>query len=390
MTSGSVGPRRSPVVEDQAAGGGVEDADLPPSTVTETLLEQADDPRHCVEWLDRLIDASPVSMVVVDEQGRIRAANRTATELFGRSREELSGELLGRPGTPRCRVQLVAADGQLRTGELTACPVPGTDLDLVTIEDRTAQTQLDEVRERLDILDAVIGHDLREPLRMIESYLELVDERVGDRFEGEVREFLDFARDGAERLDTMLAGLREYTRAAHGETQLEPVDLDATVEDVVANLALTIEHEDAEVRYEDLPRVLGDRQLLTQLFQNLVANAIDHRHPDRAPVVEVRASRATRGWRIDVEDNGAGIPEDDRERVFGMFQRPARAGTDDRQGTGMGLAICEAIARRHGTRIDLESQLGEGSVFSIVLPAAGTETALRGSPTAARDEATAG
>ena len=227
---------------------------------------------------------------------------------------------------------------------------------------------LEESNERLEQFAYAASHDLQEPLRMVSSYLQLIERRYGDDLDEDGQEFLAFAVDGAERMREMIDGLLQYSRVETRGDPFEPVDLEAVLADVEKNLQMKIEEHGAEITAADLPRVEGDEGQLRQVFQNLLSNAIEYSGEDD-PRVHVSADRDGTTWTISVADNGIGIDPGEQERIFEVFQRLHSRETHS--GTGIGLALCERIIERHGGEIWVDSEPGEGATFSFTLPAVG-------------------
>jgi len=223
--------------------------------------------------------------------------------------------------------------------------------------------ELEESNERLEQFAYAASHDLQEPLRMVSSYLQLIDSRYDLDEEGE--EFLEFAVDGAERMRSMIDGLLKYSRVETQGDPLETVDLEHILDDVRENLQVTIEENDVMIEAEPLPRVQGDPDQLRQVFQNLLDNAIEY--SDVQPTVRVTAERNGTDWIVSVEDEGIGINPEQQEEIFEVFQRGHSR--SEGNGTGIGLALCERIIERHGGDIWVESEPGEGSTFSFTLSA---------------------
>ncbi len=229
------------------------------------------------------------------------------------------------------------------------------------------QTQLEESNERLEQFAYAASHDLREPLRMVSSYLQLIERRYGDDLDEDGEEFLDYAIDGSDRMRRMIDGLLDYSRVDTQGEPFEPVALDAVLADVCTDLEVQIVDTRAEIEFGALPRVEGDADQLRQLFQNLVANAIEY-SGDEPPQIEIDAERNGENWIVSVRDRGIGIDPAEQERIFEVFQR--LHGRDEHPGAGIGLALCERIVERHGGEIWVESERGSGSTFSVTLPAA--------------------
>ncbi|RKD98206.1 MEDS domain-containing protein [Halopiger aswanensis] len=234
------------------------------------------------------------------------------------------------------------------------------------LERTQRERALEESNERLEQFAYAASHDLQEPLRMVTSYLQLLENRYADAFDEDGREFLAYAVDGADRMREMIDGLLAYSRIETQGDPLEPVELDALVDDVRADLQIQIEETGTEIATDDLPRVEGDASQLRQVFQNLLENAIQY-SGDTPPAIRVDATRRGREWVISVEDDGIGIDPADQDRVFTVFDR--LHSREEYEGTGIGLALCQRIVERHGGDIWVDSEPGEGSTFSFTLPA---------------------
>ncbi|QSW98982.1 PAS domain S-box protein [Haloterrigena alkaliphila] len=234
-------------------------------------------------------------------------------------------------------------------------------------ERREYQRKLEASNERLEQFAYAASHDLQEPLRMVSSYLSLIDHRYGDDLDADGEEFLEYAVDGADRMREMIDGLLAYSRVDTQGDPLEPVELDAVIDDALENLQVMVEEHDAEIAVENLPRVEADESQLRQVFQNLVSNAIEY-SGDEPPRIRVEAERSGRKQLISVHDEGIGIDPEDQDRVFEVFQR--LHSREEHAGAGIGLALCQRIVERHGGRIWVDSEPGEGTTFSFTLPTA--------------------
>ncbi|TYL40114.1 two-component sensor histidine kinase [Natronococcus pandeyae] len=230
---------------------------------------------------------------------------------------------------------------------------------------KQSEQQVEESNERLQKFAYAVSHDLQEPLRMITSYLELLERRYADDLDEDAEEFIEFAVDGAERMRDMIEGLLEYSRIETRGNPFEPVDLDEVFEEVRTDLQVVLEEQEGELSVDSLPTVPGDRSQLRQLFQNLLQNAIKY-SGDEPPRIHVEAEEGDDEWIVAVSDDGIGIDPDDQKRIFDVFDR--LHSREEYEGTGIGLALCERIAERHGGTIEVESEPGEGSTFFVTLP----------------------
>jgi len=215
----------------------------------------------------------------------------------------------------------------------------------------------------------VASHDLQEPLRMVVGFVQLLEKRLADKLEGETREFMDFAVDGALRMQRLIQDILAYSRISSRGSELTLVDTGAALQDALNRLASRIEQTGAKIETPDLPKVVADPTQLTQLFQNLIGNAIKFSKKD-LPMVKVGAARDGDGWRFTVTDNGIGVAPEYRERIFGIFQRLHTR--EEYDGTGIGLAICKRIVQRHGGEIGVDSAPNGGSTFWFTIPDKGT------------------
>jgi PAS domain S-box-containing protein len=238
---------------------------------------------------------------------------------------------------------------------------------------RRLEKELQSRAERLERINAelqdfayIASHDLSEPLRMITSYLQLLQRRYEGRLDETADEFIHYAVDGADRMKALIDDLLQYSRIGSAEVQRVPVDADAVLGSVLRSLEGAILERGATVTHEPLGVVHGDSTQIGQLLQNLVANAIKFGRPDVPPEVRVERLPERGEWHVVVRDNGIGIEARHAERIFKMFGRlHAR---EEYEGTGIGLAICRRIADRHAGRIWVESNSGCGSAFHVSIP----------------------
>jgi len=211
----------------------------------------------------------------------------------------------------------------------------------------------------------VASHDLQEPLRMVSSYTQLLLRRYGERFEGDAKEFMGYIVDGAARMKQLIEDLLAYSRVGTRGKDFHEVEVEGALRRAVTNLRAAIEESGASVTWDALPTVIADDLQLTQLFQNLIGNALKFRSAS-VPRVSVSATEKEKEWEFKVRDNGIGIEPQYFERIFMVFQRLHNK--TEYPGTGIGLAICKKVVERHGGRIWVEAQPGEGSAFHFTLP----------------------
>jgi light-regulated signal transduction histidine kinase (bacteriophytochrome) len=209
---------------------------------------------------------------------------------------------------------------------------------------------------------------------MVASYTQLLGRRYKGKLDADADEFIRYAVDGVNRMQRLIQDLLTYSRVGTRGREFKPVEAGRALERALANLKALVDETHATVDAGALPEVLADETQLTQLFQNLVGNALKFRG-EHAPRVEVRAEPQGGEWRFSVKDNGIGIDPQYFERIFIIFQR--LHGKEEYPGTGIGLAICKKIVERHGGRIGLESQPGQGTTFWFTLPAATPQSPAR-------------
>jgi PAS domain S-box-containing protein len=211
----------------------------------------------------------------------------------------------------------------------------------------------------------IASHDLQEPLRMITSYLELLERRYQGQLDAKADKFIAYAVDGANRMQVLINDLLSYSRVGSREQDLQLVDCKKIVQNVLINLKMSIEQSDAIITYEPLPQVNADPSQLTQLFQNLISNAIKFRHKD-PPQIHIGVQSTDGKWLFSVKDNGIGMEVQYLDRIFVIFQR--LHGKTEYPGTGIGLAVCKKIIERHGGILWVESEPEHGSTFYFTLP----------------------
>ena len=231
--------------------------------------------------------------------------------------------------------------------------------------------ELKRSNEDLEQFAYVASHDLQEPLRMVTNYLQLLQNRYQSQLDPKAQDFIQIAVDGAVRMHQLIGDLLTYSRVGTAGKPFAPTNANEVLKNALMNLKIAIEESGARIGSDPLPTVKADPVQLTQLFQNLIGNAIKFRS-EKPPEIHVSARRSrkedgTFDWEFSIRDNGIGIPAKDFERIFLIFQR---LHTRERYpGTGIGLALCKKIVERHGGRIWVESKPGQGATFYFTVPA---------------------
>jgi len=230
---------------------------------------------------------------------------------------------------------------------------------------RERSEDLERSNKELEQFAYVASHDLQEPLRMVSSYTQLLERRYKDQLDADAHDFIHFAVDGTARMQRLINDLLTYSRVSTRGKPFERTYCEVAIDQALDNLRLTIEDSGAVITRDPLPTVMADDAQLTQLFQNLLGNALKF-HGDQPPRIHVGVERGDSEWLVSVRDNGIGIDPQYYERIFVIFQRLHNK--EKYPGTGIGLAICKRIVERHGGRIWVESEPGEGSTFYFTLP----------------------
>lgn len=342
-----------------------------------------------------LFDQAPDAIVAVNERGQIARTNRQVEAFLGYTEAELRGQPIevlvperfrdkhvgqraGYTACPMSRPMGAGLDLCARRKDGSEVPVdimlspvqiPGSKLVISVVRDITERKksadQLKRSNEELERFAYVASHDLQEPLRAVTSSCNMIEKRLGEKVDEDTKEFIWYAVDGAKRMQELIRDLLNYSRVGRGD-KFSDVDLGMVMERVANNLKPQIDDCGALIEALHLPTVKGDFGQLVQLFQNLVSNAMKFKGADK-PHVRISAERDRSAWKIAVADNGIGIPETYRDKIFVLFQRLHRR--DQYPGTGIGLAICKKIVEHHGGQIWVESQVGQGATFVFRLPA---------------------
>ncbi len=376
------------------------------------LAESQEALRAQTEVLQSVLDHMEDGVVVVDQTGDVVLHNPAAmriggTNLEGSARDLWTGGVglfhgdgasparweelpLNRAihGEAHSEGEFLLRDIGVRGTWIHALARPRTDSDggasgaVMVFRDMTGRHEAEQAlrdladelarsNQDLEQFASIASHDLQEPLRVVKSYVQLLERRYSDQLDADGVEFIGFVVEATTRMSHLIRDLLAYSRAGPRGKLHGPVALDPLVDGALANLKAALAESGAEIVRAPLPTVSGDRGQLTQLFQNLVGNALKFRG-EAAPRVVVDAEPCELGWRVRIADNGIGIAPEYQERIFAIFQRLHPRGAY--AGTGIGLSICKRIVETHGGRMGVESADGEGATFWFELPGAPGET----------------
>ena len=348
--------------------------------------------------LQTVLDNLPSAVFVRDLQEpdrKIQLWNKTTEEMFGVSGDRFGDDLLTIPLLDSLDLSSDDSDTSTSEGQIIELPSDRTkdtttiNLVQIPIEDAAGKprkllyvaqdithrkqaeqqltasnTELLKSNKELEQFAYVASHDLREPLRMVTSFTQLLAQRYHNRLDDEADTIIGFAVDGAKRMETLIEDLLLYSRVGKNDKSLQIVDCNLVLQKALSNLQLLIQENNATIIIHSLPHIVGDESQLIQLFQNLIDNAITYRS-ESDPLIEINAVGERQQWLFSVKDNGIGIDPKYNRRIFEVFQRLHPK--DKYSGTGVGLAICKKIVERHGGKIWIESQLSMGSIFWLTL-----------------------
>jgi len=347
-----------------------------------------------------LVDSVPMNILRKNLQGQITFGNKRYCETFGQPLEKMLGKTDFDFFPQKMAEKYVADDHKVvRTGKIfedieehrnpdgTLCymhilkgPVSDANGNIVGTqvifwdvtekkqsEESLKQTLADLARSNQDLeqFAYVASHDLQEPLRMIASFTELLARRYKGQLDGEAQEFIQYAIEGAVRMKALINDLLTYSRLDTRGTPFTATSCSKALAESLKNLQIAIDESRALITQDPLPTVLGDGIQLTQVFQNLISNAIKFHGPN-SPQIQIKVKKIGQEWQFSVADNGIGIDQEHRERIFVIFQR--LHSRERYPGTGIGLAICKKIVERHGGRIWMDSKPGQGTTFYFTLP----------------------
>ncbi|MFL5753866.1 MAG: PAS domain S-box protein [Bacteroidia bacterium] len=343
-----------------------------------------------------LLESAPDAMIIIDTEGRIQLVNARTEKLFGYSRKEIIKKEIdllipdhfeegknifnetrndergiGRELTARKKdgseFPAEVSFGPIETGEGILISTAIRDVSEKKFAEKALQeyaARLEESNKELEQFAYVASHDLREPLRTITSFVQLLQSRYQDKLGAEANEFIEFTVAGANRMNRLISDLLAYSRVGRQDSGFDKVDCEKVIAAVMAHLRETIHENKAVITYSSLPTLEGNELMLIQLFQNLISNAIKF-HGTSPPEIHISAKKQKKQWLFSVRDNGIGIDQKFSEKIFIIFQRLHSGSMFE--GTGIGLAICKKIVERHGGKIWFESEPGKGATFYFTI-----------------------
>lgn len=350
------------------------------------------------EHLESILNATADGLMVIEEGGAISTFNTACEQIFGYSPEEVIGKsisllepesqameengnffyfvtLPGQSGERSKRQELWARhkNGTVFPIYLAASHVKvgATSYYCAIVRDisaeKKAQEDLRRSNQELEDFAYVASHDLKAPLRHLSLSANFLLRNYTDLLDDKGRELLGIVRKSSERMFEMIDSLLAYSSVGRKDVEMGRVELDGIVKDVIDGMSSQIERSQAQIAIGFLPNIYGNKALMTQLFQNLIENAIKYRRKDQAVRVQVSSARKGKFWEISITDNGIGIDPEYKEKIFKIFQRLHSDSEYD--GTGIGLAICQRIVEFHGGAIRLDENYSGGSRFVVALPA---------------------
>jgi PAS domain S-box-containing protein len=345
-----------------------------------------------------LLEASLDPLVTIGADGKITNVNHSTKTVTGRNGDELIGtdfsDYFTEPQKAREGYEKVFHDGFVRdyplevknkngnttpvlynasvyrdeSGEVIGVFAAARDItELKEAEDdlKLKLNELSRSNAELEQFAYVSSHDLQEPLRMIASYLQLLERKYKGKLDDKADKYIHFSVDGATRMQNLINDLLDFSRVTTQAKELHPTELEPIFKEVLSNLEVSINKNKAIISHDSLPVVMADKIQIAQVFQNLINNAIKF-HSEDLPKINISVKKEKNHWLFAVKDNGIGINPTHSDKIFEVFKRLNKK--RDYPGTGIGLAICKKIVERHGGRIWVESELGKCSIFYFTLP----------------------
>jgi two-component system CheB/CheR fusion protein len=358
------------------------------------MLIDIDAEKRGRDFAEAIVEAVHEPLLVLRKNLMVVAANRAFYRVFHVSRKETEGRLIydlgdGQWNIPRLREllhQVLPAHSTIRDFEvernfehvgrkvmlLNASEVFDANAKeptiLLAFEDITERKRSEEALISMNVelqhFAYALTHDLREPLRMVVNFTELLAQEYRGKLDVEADHYIEYSVEGAQRMEALMKALLGYWETTSREHKIAPTDCNAALEKALQNLQLAILESGAEITYDRLPTVLAEETMLVQLFQNLIGNAIKYRGVN-ALHIHVSAENGGPAWLFAIRDNGIGIESQHADKIFGILKR---LHGKEIPGTGIGLALCKKIVERRGGKIWVESELGCGSTFKFTVP----------------------
>jgi two-component system sensor kinase FixL len=365
--------------------------DITPRKNAEAALVESEEKFHAI------FESALDTIVIADSHGRFKDVNPVASGLFGLEREELIGRSISefsasdfnfdrawgiflKKGIARGELRLFRTDRTVRDVEYCAVSEFYPKHHLAVLRDITGRkraeeelksyaARLEQSNQALQEFASIASHDMKEPLRKVISFGNLLRQKHKDSLGQTGNDYLNRMLDATQRMQSLLTSLLEYSRVTMNQEPFQEADLYDLVHEILSDLEVRIAKTGGEVHVGELPSIAADPTQMRQLFQNLIGNALKFHKPGEKPMVQVRSlSNTDSGCQIVVEDNGIGFEEQYLEKIFAPFQR-LHGRNSQYEGTGMGLAICKKIVERHGGQITARSAPGQGAAFTVTLPA---------------------
>ena len=362
-------------------------------------LKKAEEKLKLVNLYNRsLIEASLDPLVTIGADGTITDVNNATEKVTGYSRNELIGtdflDYFTEPKKAREGYKKVFKEGIVRdyaleikhisgfttpvlynasvyrdkSGSVVGVFAAARDITDLKKTEQILKLKLEELtrsNQELEQFAYISSHDLQEPLRMIASYLQLLERKYKGKLDVKADKYIHFSVDGATRMQNLIDDLLEFSRVTTQAKEFKPTDLELIYEQVISNLDALIKDNKATITHDSLPIVMVDQTQIAQVFQNLISNALKF-HGDDNPIIKISVKKEEEIWLFGVADNGIGLDPKHSDRIFQVFKRLHKR--KEYPGTGIGLSICKKIIERHGGRIWVESELGKGATFYFTLP----------------------
>lgn len=349
-----------------------------------------------------LLDSAPDGIVVIDNNGEIIIFNKQAEHLFGYEYQEMIGQklegllphryrvthehhvtnFLHSPGVRNMGASNREFFGLHKNGKefpidisLNYLPTGSGNIAIASIRDITEKKEINQqlldtmqtlqsANKELEQFAYIASHDLQEPLRTISSFTELLAKEYEDKLSGNGEKYLEFIMKSSERMKVLVKGLLDYSRIGKEKLAAE-TDCNQLINDVLADLDTAIKECNAHIQVQQLPILNAYPTELRQLFQNLISNALKYRDKGVEPEIKITVEELPMHWQFAVQDNGIGINESDKEKIFVIFKRLHNR--NDYEGSGIGLSHCKKIAELHGGKIWVESTPAKGSTFYFTI-----------------------